>query len=97
MAKFGDDPAFVASHVAPSPKLFVAKSGKSVTFKADGGPDGGGFFVRPTGKSHAAVILVHEFWGLNDYIRREAERLNTATGYAGTGVFLLTEPVIDVA
>jgi carboxymethylenebutenolidase len=82
MAQFTKDPGFLAIHSTPLPLRFVALRGRPVHFKADGGPDAGGFYVPPAKKSHAAIILVHEFWGLNDYIRRESERLNAETGYA---------------
>ena len=82
MAKFTRDPSFLAIHGVPAPLHFLATTGKAVQFKVSGGPNGSGFYVPPSGKSHAAVILVHEFWGLNDYIRQEAERLNSRIGAA---------------
>jgi carboxymethylenebutenolidase len=82
MAKFADDPAFVSAHPTPVKLHFKATTGHSVSFKAERGPEAGGFYVPPSGKSHSAVILVHEFWGLNDNIRNEAQKLHAHTGYA---------------
>ena len=82
MAQFAKDPSFLAIHGVPAAFHFLATTGKTVQFKVSGGPNGSGFYVPPTGKSHAAVVLVHEYWGLNDYIRREAERLNSNIGAA---------------
>ncbi|MHB8637455.1 MAG: dienelactone hydrolase family protein [Fimbriimonadaceae bacterium] len=82
MVRFTSDPAFLAVHGRPAPLHFVAKTGKDVHFKVAGGANAHGFYVPPARKAHSAVILVHEFWGLNDYIRREAERLNSRIGAA---------------
>ncbi|RYG22306.1 dienelactone hydrolase family protein, partial [bacterium] len=57
----------------------------SVTFPAKDGTSARGFYV--PGKK-AAIVMCHEYWGLNDYIRREAERLNAATGYGVLAVDL---------
>ena len=82
MSPLANDPAFVAAHPNPLPLRFVAVEGKDVHFGVRSGAPANGFYVPPAKGSHAAVILVHEYWGLNDYIRRESERLHDATGYA---------------
>ena len=79
MADFADDPAFAAAHAAPMPLKWAPVAGKNVTFPAKDGTAAKGFYV--PGKK-AAIVMCHEYWGLNDYIRREAERLHAATGYA---------------
>lgn len=88
MAKFMNDPSFLAVHGTPTAIHFLATSGKNVHFKVDGGTDAGGFYVPPSGKSHSAVIMVHEYWGLNDNIRKAAEILNARTGTAVLAVDL---------
>lgn len=55
-------------------------SGRNVDFKA-GGRTGKGYFVEPAEKAKAAVIVVQEWWGLNDHIRDIAGRFATE-GYA---------------
>ena len=87
-AKFGSDPAFLAAHVPPAPVDFQITEGKPVSFPDSGGKSAAGFFVGPKPGVKSAVVLVHEFWGLNDYIRREAERLHDETGYAVLAVDL---------
>lgn len=82
MARFMSDPAFIAIHGAPPNIHFHAKSGHDVRFSVEGGPDAGGFYVPPAARSHSAVIMVHEYWGLNDNIRQAAEDLNKRIGAA---------------
>ena len=94
MSAFVADPAFVARHPAPRPLVWKAVAGKDVTFPAKDGTPGKGFFV--PGK-RAAVVMVHEWWGLNDYIKREAERLHAKTGYAVLAVDLYDGKVATTA
>ena len=85
MAAFADDPAFLAMHPAPLALAFKPKAGKAVTFPAKDGTPARGFYVPGKG---AAVVMCPEYWGLNDYIRREAENLHAKTGYAVLAVDL---------
>lgn len=85
MNAFVADPAFVAKHPAPLPFAFEPENGKAVTFPAKDGTSAKGYYV--PGKK-AGIIMVHEWWGLNDYIKREAERLHDATGYGVLAVDL---------
>jgi len=88
MAMFANDPAFISAHFAPLPVTFKLKEGSTVSFSDAHGKTASGFWVAPAPGAKAAVIMVHEFWGLNDYIRREAERLHDETGYAVLAVDL---------
>ena len=85
MATFADDPAFLAMHPAPLALAFKPVAGKAVTFPAKDGTPARGFYVPGKG---AAVVMCPEYWGLNDYIRREAEKLHAKTGYAVLAVDL---------
>jgi carboxymethylenebutenolidase len=66
---------FVASHLAPIPFTFEATKGKMVTYKTVDGKETSSFQVDAQTKSNNWLIVVHEWWGLNDYIKQEAERL----------------------
>lgn len=88
MSPLAADPAFVAAHEAPRPLRFAPKEGKTVTFATPDGKTGSGFYVAPKTAKSPAIVMVHEWWGLNDYIKREAERLHDATGYAVLAVDL---------
>lgn len=53
----------------------------NVTIENTGGPDVRAYIARPAGAGrHPAVIMVHEFWGLNDSIRAKADLL-AESGY----------------
>ncbi len=79
-AMLADDPAFVRAQEEPTPFHFVATRGQMVTFPTADSLKGRGFDVRPLHDTQNLILLVHEWWGLNDYIRREAERLQKDLG-----------------
>src|SRR5579859_7634055 len=81
MAKFASDPAFIAAHLTPLPFHFASRQGRSVSYPA-GDSDASGYFVAPNPGIHTAIVMVHEWWGLNDYIKHEAVALHDRTGYA---------------
>jgi len=85
MASFANDPAFLASHAAPEPLVWEPAAGKNVVFPSKDGTSAKGFYVPGT---KAAIVMCHEYWGLNDYIKREAESLHEKTGYAVLAVDL---------
>ncbi|HWO00206.1 MAG TPA: dienelactone hydrolase family protein [Blastocatellia bacterium] len=58
----------------------MATAGKMIEFQA-GGRKAQGYLAEPEAKaSHPALIVIHEWWGLNDHIKDIAERF-AAKGY----------------
>lgn len=77
-AMLSDNKSFVSSHLSPLPFHFVAERGSFITFKAPDGKEGRAFEVK--GKGNRFILMFHEWWGLNDYIQREAEKLQQQLG-----------------
>lgn len=87
MKEFSKDPAFQAAHLAPLPLNFKPQQGKMATL--DYGRGSSPVFVVPPAEGvDAGVVMVHEWWGLNDYIKQQAERLHKETGYGVVAVDL---------
>lgn len=80
-ADLSKDPLFVASHLSPLPLEFEPKIGKMVNLKTADGKECRAFEVRAGQGLGKVIILFHEWWGLNDYIKREAERIFSETGF----------------
>jgi carboxymethylenebutenolidase len=97
MDQFLDDPSFAAMHMPPVPFAFQAKSGKMVHFKATDGKEANGFFVPAKSGNRSALLVFHEWWGLNDYIKQEAERLHDELGSAVLAVDLYDGKVATTA
>jgi len=83
MAALTLDPNFRALHELPVQESFTPKYGE---MKPVGGMNA---FVTPASDgSHAAVIMFHEWWGLNNQIRETAEKLHEDTGVGVVAVDL---------
>ncbi len=72
MAAFALDPAFQALHPSPMPLNYAAK-GDSVTFKTPDGVDAKGYLVKAKKKSKKWLFVYQEWWGLNEYIKRQSD------------------------
>ncbi|MCX6135744.1 MAG: dienelactone hydrolase family protein [Ignavibacteriales bacterium] len=79
-AMLASDATFRAAHLEPVPFNFVAEHGKDITFKTSDGIEGRAFEVKAPKPSNVYVFMIHEWWGLNDYIKQEAEKLQGELG-----------------
>ena len=71
---------FVAAHLPPNPINFTPAKGSMVTFPVPGGADGQAFYVPSEGPTMKVLLIFHEWWGLNDYIKKEAETWQSKLG-----------------
>ena len=74
MARFVEDPTFVASHAAPLPHVYAGKAGAMITFATPDGTKANAFEIKAKQKSDKYLLVFQEWWGLNDHIKREAEK-----------------------
>jgi carboxymethylenebutenolidase len=73
------DKDFLKVHAEPVAFHFVSVKGTMIKIKSADGSEANVYEVK--GKDQNNVILMfHEWWGLNDYIKQEAERLAEQTG-----------------
>jgi len=54
--------------------------GKSVELTLPDGKTSTAYVARPKGQPHGGLLLLHEWWGLNDWVKSEADRW-AAQGY----------------
>lgn len=64
---------FVSNHESPRPYHYAGE-GEAITFPVAGGAAGKGFLIKSATKSDKWLFVIQEWWGLNDYIKREAAR-----------------------
>jgi len=88
MTPFMADPSFLVAHLTPKEFRYSGKEGSATTIKDANGKDAGAFYVPPTSGVKVAVVMIHEFWGLNDFIKQEAQKIHDTTGYAVLAVDL---------
>ena len=72
MKQFALDPAFQALHLSPLP-LDYDGIGQEITFATPGGKDASGYYVKAKKNSDKWLFVYQEWWGLNDYIRRQSD------------------------
>ncbi len=75
-AALGNDPSFGNAHLPPIPFHYESDKGKMITYKTSDGKTASAYEVKIEKASDKYLIVVHEFWGLNDYIKREAVSLH---------------------
>ena len=73
-------PAFAAMH--PSPMAVNPENllGKMMAFDAADGQQANAYFIPAKKKSRKWLIVIQEWWGLNDHIKLEADKYFTALG-----------------
>ena len=72
--------AFAALHETPRYYKLENPTGIAVTFKAADGSTAMGYEIKSKKKSNKWVFVIQEWWGLNDYIKRESETLSQELG-----------------
>ena len=79
-AMLGNDAAFTAAHIEPLPFEYVSERGKMISYKVVGDKDGSAFEIKADKPTDNYLFVFQEFWGLNDYIKQEAEKLQKELG-----------------
>ena len=75
-ANLGKDLSFVLTHEEPLPFILQNPSGVTTTFPIAGETEGQGYYIKGSKSSTKWIFVIQEWWGLNDYIRNEAEKLH---------------------
>ena len=69
-AMLATDKDFSGGHDAPLPYEFKGE-GKMIEFKTPEGSTGKGFEIKSAKPSNKYLFVIHEWWGLNDYIKKK--------------------------
>ncbi len=68
---FANEKDFRDAHPSPVPTESPAP-GEMIEFPVEGGANGKGYLLMAKKKTNKYLLLFHEWWGLNDYIKNEA-------------------------
>lgn len=71
---------FVATHLDPIPFTLSNPIGKEIAFKTPDGMEGHAYEIKATTPTNKYVFVIHEWWGLNDYIKQESEKIFNTLG-----------------
>ena len=80
MAALAQSEDFINAHDAPEPLFYDKQRGSDISFNTLDGKKGSAYFVPAPEGTTRVLILFHEWWGLNEYIRREADRWQDSLG-----------------
>src|SRR5687768_9130926 len=72
-AEMAMNESFATAHINPLPYTLALPKGEMVTFTTPDGQTAKGYFLKTAKKSKKYLFVFHEWWGLNDYIKKEAE------------------------
>ncbi len=77
---FGSDHGFRDSHQLPKDFILSDAKGKMIKIRTDEGEDANAYYIQSESHSDKFIFVIHEWWGLNDNIKREADELKAALG-----------------
>ena len=92
-ALLANDNNFVMQHDAPLPFKYNSANGADITFKAADGTDAHGWMVKASKPTDYYLFVIHEWWGLNDYIKQETERLANDLGVNAIAIDLYDKQI----
>src|ERR1700756_5753199 len=64
------DKKFINAHLEPLPFTLQNPIGKEISFKTPDGKTGYAYEIKAEKFTNNDVIVIHEWWGLNDYIKQ---------------------------
>ncbi|NCX96541.1 MAG: dienelactone hydrolase family protein, partial [Chitinophagia bacterium] len=73
-------PGFKDAHPIPEPFAYTGEAGKMITFPTFKGKDGNAFYIPSPTPTDKVLLIFHEWWGLNDYIKQVAADWQTDLG-----------------
>lgn len=73
-------PEFAAMHKNPLPFHLTNATGETIRFEATDGNQASGYFIKSKKKTNNWIFVIQEWWGLNDQIKQEAEKLSAELG-----------------
>jgi len=79
-AMLASDKNFRMSHKNPLPIHFQSSIGKAITYKTTDGKDAGAYELKAKNPTNNYLFVIHEWWGLNDWVKKESEKIYTDLG-----------------
>lgn len=71
---------FRITHLKPLPLHFQSAVGKSITYKTTDGKTASAWELKAKKPTSNVLLVVHEWWGLNDWVKKESEKIYNDLG-----------------
>jgi carboxymethylenebutenolidase len=79
-AMLASDNKFIKSHANPRVYHFQSSIGKAITYKTADGKDANAFEFKAKSPTNNYLFVIHEWYGLNDFVKHESEKLYNDLG-----------------
>ena len=79
-AMLASDKKFVMSHPKPRPFHFQSSIGKDITYPTPDGRTADAYELKAKTPTNNYILVVHEFFGLNDFVKKESEDIYNDLG-----------------
>lgn len=66
---------FRAAHKNPVKMHFQSSIGKAITYKVVSGADANAYVLMAKKPTNNFILVIHEWWGLNDFVKKESEKI----------------------
>lgn len=77
---FSEQKEFRDVHQIPAAFTLKDAMGKMITFKTKDGKTANGYFIKSENPSNKFIFVFHEWWGLNDYVKKGSDELKQKLG-----------------
>jgi carboxymethylenebutenolidase len=79
-AMLASSKTFRMAHLNPKRYHFQSEIGKSITYKTPDGATANAYLLKAKKPTQNYLLVIHEWYGLNDFIKHEAEKLYNDLG-----------------
>ena len=79
-AMLASDSKFKMAHLKPLPIHFQSSTGTNITYKTPDGKESTAYLLKAKTPSKNYILVIHEWWGLNDFVKRESEKIYNDLG-----------------
>lgn len=73
-AELANNLDFINAHYEQADVDFLIEKGEMITYEVREGDEANAFLIQPDEPSDKWLFVIHEWWGLNDHIKKEAEK-----------------------
>ncbi|CAN5518730.1 hypothetical protein BH09BAC6_BH09BAC6_14610 [soil metagenome] len=71
---------FRMSHKMPLPIRFQSSIGAAITYKTADGKTANAYVLKAKRTTNNYILVIHEWWGLNDFVKKESEKIYNDLG-----------------
>jgi carboxymethylenebutenolidase len=79
-AMLASNKEFIRSHKNPLKIHFQSSIGKSINYKTADGKEASAYELKAKKATNNYIFIIHEYWGLNDFVKKESEKIYNDLG-----------------